>query len=82
MFCHTILLGTHLDSVLALNPALGHEFEPGIAHILPSLVVMQYFDLLLALVLCKCLKLLKGVEYIRFGTNGQNKAKSGIVSHQ
>ena len=42
----------------------------------------QCFDLLLALVLCKCLKLLKGIEYIRFGTNGQNKAKSGIVSHQ
>ena len=72
----------HLDCVLALDPALGGESEHGIAHILPFLVVVQCFDLSLALVLCKCLKLLKGIEYIRFGTNGQNKAKSRVVINE
>ena len=57
-FCNTILLGSHLDSVLALNIILGGEFEHGLAHVLPSLVVSQCFDLLLTLVLnaLNCLK--------------------------
>ena len=64
MFCYPILLWSCLDGVLVPNTALGGELEHDIAHILLSLVIVQCFDLSLALVLCKCLKLLKSIKYI------------------
>jgi len=63
-FCNTILLRAHSNSVLALDTTLVDGCEHGIAHILPSLVISQGFDLPLGLVLCKHFKLLKSVENI------------------
>ena len=81
-FCYPILLWLCSGSVLVLDTTLGGELEHDIAHILPSLIIAQCFDLLLALVLCKCLKLLKSVEYVWFGTNGQNEVISQIVINE
>ena len=48
-FCNTILLETCSDSVLVLNATGVCEFEHGIIHILPSLVILKGSDLLLDL---------------------------------
>ena len=64
MFSNTILLGSCSDCVLALDPTLGSEFEYGLAHILPSLVILQSFDASFGLILCKCLELLECIENI------------------
>ena len=48
--------------MLAKNAALGGEIDEGIAHILPSLVIVQNLDLSLALVLSKGLEHLKGLK--------------------
>ena len=64
MFCYPILLGTHSDSVLALNTTLDGEFEHGLAHVLPSLVISQSFHVSFGLILCKCPKLLECIENI------------------
>ena len=63
-FCNTILLGLHLDCVLALDPVLGGEFEHGLANVLPSLVTSQSFDASFGLILCKCLELLECLKNI------------------
>jgi hypothetical protein len=77
--CDAILLGARSDSVLALYTALVGECEHGIAHVLPSLVISQRFDPPFRLVLCKRLKLLKSVENVRFGPNGEHKAISRVI---
>ena len=82
IFCYPILLWLCSDNVLVLNTTLSCELEHDIADILPSLIITQYFDLLLRLVLCKCLKLLKSIENIWFGTNGQNEVISQIVVNE
>ena len=46
MLCNSILLGSIPDSMLAKNAILGGEIDEGIAHILPSLVIVQNLDLL------------------------------------
>ena len=61
MFCNTILLRAHSNSVLALDTTLFGECEHGIVHILPSLVISQCFDLPFGLVLCKRFELLEGI---------------------
>ena len=48
--------------MVALNIILGGEFEHGLAHVLPFLIISQDFDLLFGLILHKCLELL---EYIK-----------------
>ena len=63
-FCYPILLGLRLDSVLSLNTTLGGEFKHGLAHVLPSLVVSQGFDVSFGLILCKCLELLECIKNI------------------
>ena len=44
------------------DATLGGEIEEGIAHILPSLVIVQNLDLSLALVLSKGLERLEGLK--------------------
>jgi len=77
--CNTILLRACSNSVLALDTTLVGEGEHGIAHILPSLVISQCFDPPFSLVLCKCFKLLKSIEKVRFGLNWEHKAVPGII---
>ena len=48
--------------MLAKNATLGGEIDEGIAHILPSLIIMQYLDFLLTLVLSKGLEHLEGLK--------------------
>ena len=48
--------------MLAKNAALGGEIEEGIAHILPSLVIVQDLDLSLTLVPSKGLECLEGLK--------------------
>jgi hypothetical protein len=69
----------HHAQQLALYTALVGECEHGIAHVLPSLVISQRFDPPFRLVLCKRLKLLKSVENVRFGPNGEHKAISRVI---
>ena len=79
MLSNTILLWAVADSVLALNATLGGEIEHGIAHVFASLVISQHLQFVLSLVLSICLELLESIENIRLGSNGQDKAISGIV---
>ena len=65
--------------MLAKNATLGGEIDEGIAHILPSLIIMQYLDFLLALVLSKGLEWLKGLKSLLLGLQRDNKAKLQIV---
>ena len=62
MLCNSNLLGLIPDSMLKRNAALGGEIDEGIAHIFPSLVIMQNLDLSLALVLSKDLECLEGLK--------------------
>ena len=62
MLCHSIQLGSIPDSVLTQDATLGGEIEEGIAHILPSLVIMQDLDFPLTLVLSKGLECLEGLK--------------------
>ena len=41
MLCHSILLWSIPDSVLTQYATLGGEIDEGIAHILPSLAIVQ-----------------------------------------
>ena len=79
MFCYLILLGMRSDSVLLLNTILGGEFEHGLAHVLPSLVILQSFDASFGLILCTCLELLECIENVRFGMNWDHKLISRVV---
>ena len=56
---NTILLQMCPDSVLPLNATLGSKVKESIAHVLSSLVISQYLDLSLGLVLSISLELLE-----------------------
>jgi len=77
ILCNTILLRACSNSVLALDTTLVGECEHGIAHILPSFVILQCFDLPFVLVLCKHFKLLESIENFRFGLNWDHEAVHG-----
>ena len=62
--------------MLLQDSALGGEIDEGIAHILPSLVIVQDLDFSLALVLSKGLECLKGLKCLGFGLQRDNKVKS------
>ena len=79
MLCHSILLRSIADSMLAQDTTLGGEIEEGIAHILPSLVIVQDLDFSLTLVLSKGLERLEGLKSLWLGLQRHNKAKSRKV---
>ena len=59
--------------MLAKNATLGSEIDEGIPHVLPSFVIMQNLDLLLALVLSKGLECLNGLEALDLALRGMTK---------
>jgi len=79
MLCNSILLGLIPDIMLVKNATFGGEIDEGIAHILPSLVITQDLDFLLALVLSKGPEHLNGLKCLGLGLQEDNKAKSRIV---